>query len=143
MWSNCMGDDRSYDEQAAAFNREIYAERSPEEWAWLGAYLSAMDGLGRGDLQPLADYLRSSFEVDDSLRLKVADAIEGKSLYRIICKKTRPGPGTEADNKFANLALQQFYAEQKAAGVPSKQIEWEVEKRFGLKRSAMYQQLRS
>jgi len=138
-----MGDDRPHEEQGAAFHREMYAERSPEEWAWEGAFLAAINGLERGDLRPLADYLRSSFEMDVDLRLKIADAIEGKSLYRITCRKTRPGPGTEADVKFPNFALQEFYQEQKAAGVPAKKIEWEIEKKFGLKKSAMYAQLRS
>ena len=139
-----MADDRSYEEQEAAFWREEFAGRSPEELDWEVAHLGTVNGLARGDLQPLADYLRSSFAVDFDVRLKVADAIEGKSLYRIICKKTRPGPGNEGDdNKFPNIALREFYAEQKAAGVPVKQIAFEVEKRFGLKRSAMYDQLRS
>lgn len=138
-----MGDDGSNDEEAAAFYRELYADRSQEELDWELAFLGAMGGIDRGDLQPLADYLRSSFDMDVDLRRKVADAIEGKLLYRISCKKTRPGPGTEADVKFPNFELQRFVAERKAAGVRVKQIEWEVEERFGLKRSAMYDQLRS
>ena len=138
-----MGDDRSYDEQADAFYRELYADRSPEELDWEMAFYGVMDGLGRGDLQPLAEYLRSSFEMEVDLRLKVADAIEGKSLYRIVCRKSRPGPGTGDTIKFPNSALQEFYEEQKAAGVAGKEIEWEVWKRFGLKRSAMYEQLRA
>ena len=118
-------------------------DRSPEELDWEMAYLGAMDGLGRGDLQPLADYLRSSFEMDLGLRLRVADAIEGKLLYRIVSKKSRPGPGIEDDVKFPNFELQKFYLEQKKAGVPGKQIEHAVKSKFGLGRAAMYNQLRA
>ena len=138
-----MGDDRSYDEQATAFYRELYADQSPEELDYELAYIGAMTGLGRGDLQPLADYLRSSFELEVDLRLKVADAIEGKSLYNIVSKKSRPGPGTEADDKVPNFALREFYEEQKAAGVASKEIEWRVKEKFCIGKTAMYNQLRA
>ena len=138
-----MGDDRSYDELAAAFYRELYADQSPEELDCELAYIGAMIGLGRGDLQPLADYLRSSFEMDVGLRLRVADAIEGKSLYHIFSKKSRPGPGTEDDDKFPNFALREFYEEQKAAGVAGKEIVWRVKKKFGIGKAAMYNQLRA
>ena len=86
--------------------------------------LSVEDGLGRGDLAPLVEYLRSPFTFDLGIRESLAQFIEGERLYRLECVKNRPGPGSERDELLAfkkKADIFFFYWGRTAGGVHPKQ----------------------
>jgi hypothetical protein len=57
--------------------------------------MAAVQGLYRGDLAPLATYLRSGLELSYMVRRDLVHAIDGEGdpLFRLEMRKTRKGPG--------------------------------------------------
>jgi hypothetical protein len=78
----------------------------PEHEAEL--HINAWDGLTAADLAPLAALLRSEFEIEETLREAIADAIEGKSpVCQIAAKRKRrgnPGPDEKGQRLDAEIA---------------------------------------
>lgn len=60
------------------------------EGAWV---MEALNGLYRGDLQPLAAYLRQGYPLSYMIRRELVHSIEGKSHYTPELVQNRTGPG--------------------------------------------------
>lgn len=65
----------------------------------LAMYNAASTGLANGDLMPVAEYLRSDFEINSSIRSLLADAIEGKGDFKPLKLLHRKGWRSEVSRE--------------------------------------------
>jgi hypothetical protein len=107
----------------------------------------AYEALGRGEVGPLIAYLRHPLPIGEFMQEEIARRIEGTAqglLYRFDYKKTRPGPGTEMDERlkeFNNLALISFIKDRVAAGMSKKRAVSEAMEEFKMGRTAILDEL--
>lgn len=88
--------------------------RDPDREAEL--HSKAWEGLRSANLTPLAELLRSEFEIETTLRATIADAIEGESkVCQIAAKYTRRGKPAkdEGASNWRDLQIE-FYVRQRS-----------------------------
>lgn len=114
----------------------------PEREAQL--HIEALRGLENADLKPLAELLRSGFELNEFLAIDIANAIEGKhSKCRISAKKSRRGRPSANASKYSSkdLEIAVFVHQRKqASGYESAILE--AEDAFGVKRTSITDAIR-
>jgi hypothetical protein len=77
-------------------------EVDDEEGGWI---MHAVNGLLRGDLLPLAEYLRAGYPLSYMVRRDLVSAIEGDGFYRLELIKNRRGPGNALSELHASLRI--------------------------------------
>lgn len=105
--------------------------------------VAARAGLWSGDLQPLAEYLRSGFEIHGMVRREIAKAIDGgpEQLFHLkLAKEGKPGPGNPIATMrgiFRDLQIYAYVAEKSAAEPQMESVIAAAQSDFGLKRSSV------
>ena len=111
---------------------------------------AAIKGLGRGDLQPLAEFLNSPLpfdgdEGDSYLRHKLIECIEGRALWNLEMKKKRysrfADESEELAADFRDLGIHPcvaFVEALIAAGETPERAVFAATKEFSLSRTAVY-----
>lgn len=111
---------------------------------------AAINGLGRGDLQPLAKFLKSPLPFDDDeedsyLRRKLIECIEGRALWNLKLYKKRysrfADESEELAADFADLGVHPcvaFVEALIAAGETTERAVFAATEEFNLSRTAVY-----
>ena len=112
---------------------------------------AALEGLGRGDLQPLAEFLKSPLPFDGDqekgyLRHKLVECIEGRALWKLEMKKERysrlADERQEVAADFSDLVVHPyvgFVEKLIAAGETPERAIHEATKKFKISRTAIYE----
>lgn len=105
--------------------------------------VAARAGLWSGDLQPLAAYLRSSFDIHGMVRREIVKAIDGgpgQFFHLELRKERKPGPGNPMATMrktFRDLEIYAYVAEKSEAEPQMESVYAAAQSDFGLKRSSV------
>ena len=112
---------------------------------------AALEGLGRGDLQPLAEFLKSPLPFDGDqeqgyLRHKIVECIEGRALWKLEMKKKPYSRFVDEDEEvsadFKDLVVHPYVAFVEgliASGETPKRAIHAATKNFGVSRTAIFE----